>query len=156
MRRRSGARAFYRGARSFGATILAARGKLAATVSHRIELVVDQSIHAALRERSVLVGGARRQPGENRQTDVDVLDREDAKRPFRHGVDDAFSQHEVLHVRTRNQHTLITRQTAARADVEKSFDFLVHATDRLHVAVLVHGPRHREILPDWDAADGGQ
>ena len=66
----------------------------------------------------------------------DRVDREPARRGGRR--DDVAPQHQVLHVGGRDQHALLAGQSRAPADVEEALDLLVHAADRLHLAVLVH------------------
>jgi hypothetical protein len=63
-------------------------------------------------------------------------------------LDHVFAQHEVLHVRFGNEHTLGAREAARSADIEKAFDFLVHARNRLNLPVLIDGPGDRKVLPN--------
>ena len=69
---------------------------------------------------------------------------------------DFLAQHQVLHVRARDQPAVPPAEAARDAEVEEAFDLLVDAADGLHLAQLVDRPRDREALVDGHAGQRGQ
>jgi hypothetical protein len=54
------------------------------------------------------------------------------------GIEDVFAEHEVFDIGLRHHHALGAGEAFDAADVKKAFDLLIHTTDGLNIALLVH------------------
>lgn len=65
-------------------------------------------------------------------------------------------QHQVLNIGSGNNYSLLPSEPPGRADIEEAFDFLVHASHRLHHTELVDGACHRNALAQRYFSNSGQ
>ena len=72
----------------------------------------------------------------------------DIKFAFLDRLDNVATQHQVLHVRLRNDHPLSVSASLDSADIEEAFNLLVNAADRLSFTELIHRACDGDILSD--------
>src|ERR1700741_1518717 len=72
---------------------------------------------------------------------------------FFHGIDDVVSQHKVPLILVRDQNPLCSRKPLNAADVEKSFNFLIHSPDWLNFPILVYRSGNSDILMERDVRE---
>lgn len=94
--------------------------------------------------------------GEDFNSLVGPLDWIDVEFPIPDGIDDLASEHEVLDVLVGYDHSLLSREPADLAGVEKPLDFLIHAADRLNDAKLIDRTCDRNILSQGNAGKSGK
>src|SRR6516164_3319104 len=86
---------------------------------------------------AVLIGLTRRKTRQQCQPLIDGLDRYDAEPFLRSRSDDVVAQHQVLDITRRDDHALSPGEAGNPARVEKPFNLLVYAADRLDSTELV-------------------
>src|SRR5215472_7176578 len=64
-----------------------------------------------------------------------------------HGIEHVFPQHQVLHVGLRDHHALRAGKTFDAADIKKTLNLFVYASDGLDIALLIDRAGHRDVLP---------
>src|SRR6266436_4618683 len=83
-----------------------------------------------------LAGGASR---DDLDALLDFCDRPDVEFPGGDGFQNIFAEHQVLDVGFRHHHALRAGESLDAADVIKSFDFFVDATDGFNISLLIDG-----------------
>src|SRR5471030_2830454 len=68
------------------------------------------------------------------------------KLAFANGVKNLRMQTQVTHVAGWQNDPLLTGQTATLTNFEETFDFLINATNRLHVPKLIDRASYRNLL----------
>ena len=98
---------------------------------------LHQVIERAGRVDAVLVGLACRQPGEQFQRLLDMLDGIDVEFALARGIHHRLLEHQVAQIAARDDHALFAAQAAFFAQLEETLDLFAHPADGLHLAVLV-------------------
>ena len=115
------------------------------------ELAFDECVHGAFGETSVFGPFPGIYTGEDRYGFVNMPNRGNVERVALDSIDDIFAQHQVLYVVLRDDDAMRPVEAALAADVIKTLDLLIDATDCLHAAQLVDRTRNRDALPDGQA-----
>src|SRR5208283_5277233 len=119
-----------------------AQWALAQDISHALELLIDEMV-----DRSGLVDRSRAHPRQSLDSAIDRIDRIDVEFAPLDRAGGLRIEHEVRYVGARHQHALRAGQTDRLAHAIEALDLLVDAANRLHGAVLIDRPRHRQVLP---------
>src|SRR5882762_5237161 len=78
-------------------------------------------------------------------------DRPDVKFARGHGLQNIFAQHQIFHIGLRHHHALRSGEPLDAAHVEETFDFFIHPTNGLNVALLVDRTGYRDVLAQRQA-----
>src|SRR5690606_22033820 len=117
-----------------------------------LEPRLDAGVDAARRIAAVLAAFAGGDAGEDLDALAHGVDRVDVERPLLDRRDDIPSKHEIVDVRARDDDAFLSGRTRRAHAIEEAFDLLVDAADGLHVALLVHRARDRDVLADRQVA----
>lgn len=101
------------------------------------EVALDARVDGAVGEYSIRLSLAGGNAGERADRFVDGMNGVNMESTLCHGAYNVFVQHQMLHVVSRDQHTLAARQALPATEVEESLDLFIDAANRLHMAVLI-------------------
>src|SRR5262245_33221186 len=109
----------------------------------RDQACLNPLIHAASWEFTGVVGLPRRYSGQELDALIDRFHGIDLELSSADRCNNVVAEHQVLNVRGRDQHPLLSRQPLSPADIEEAFDLLIHPADGLHLPTLIDGTGDR-------------
>ena len=77
---------------------------------------------------------------------VNLADRPDVELSQANRFDNIVTQNEMLYIGSGDANALVTRKPLFTADIEKAFDFFIHAANGLDFSSLIDGTGQRQIL----------
>ena len=101
-----------------------------------LKALLHHIVDGSFRKAPAFIGLARRDPGQQLNTVVDVVNRINRKLPVLNRFQHVFAQHQIDDIGARNNHALFAGQPVVFADLEKALNFLVNAADGLNLAKL--------------------
>ena len=110
---------------------------LALVLGQLLEPRFDQPVQAARREGAADTAFARRQAGQQLEALIDARDGMHMEAAGLDGSHHLVVQHQVAHVRGRDDHALIAGEAPRLAELEEALDLVVDSADGLHIAMLV-------------------
>jgi hypothetical protein len=95
------------------------------TCGERAQALLNAPVHGSIREAPVEPARTRRHPSQQLDPLTDRRDRPDMELAGPHCVHDIRTQHQVLRIAARDQHTLRARQAARLTNLKEPLDLLI-------------------------------